>query len=541
MRKGLCKAWLGIRNTPLDPDGPTSARNIGFMRRCIDNCIDDCTHDFTDGRPSWKSMTSNLEFVPRRLLDLGDSNSCSARLIECSQTLFSLPHPETQLPYATLSYCWGNSLTMTTTLGNKLKHETTGINVCNMPATFQDAIYVTKKLGIRYLWIDALCIVQDDKDDWEAEAITMCDVFAHSKVTISAAKSSSSAEHFLQRSADETLTLDFRSTLRPDILGQYSIRLEPRHQWPAQEEIAQSAWVSRAWVWQEDKMSTRQLVFGNKTLQFWCDEGILLEDGRREHYITKDLHRSTYLWKNLVAAYSSRKLTYASDRLKAIAGVAKVFESSKPMDGKPERYLVGLWQDSSFHWQLCWLCNEPSLSTSELMGLLRDGERYIAPSWSWASRNTGVHFFRHIGDTAIRVVESDLRASHKSTMVSVAFGSSITLCGKLSQTPVEPSSGHLVPDTGQWIASSTYGRTDFWLDWVPKKDDEEESRFQRQLCLFMTGVLVYRSEYSISGLILAPVLDTETGVLFYHRVGVFRHYGDDEWIMSQPEREITIR
>lgn len=479
-------------------------------------------------------------FVPRRLLDLGDCNASSARLIECSQTLFP-PHPETPLQYATLSYCWGDSLTMTTTTANKSKHETIGIEVHNMPPTFQDAIYVAKRLGLRYLWIDAVCIVQDDKDDWETEAVMMCDIFAHSRVTISAARSSSSAQPFLQRPTHEMLTVDFQSTLKPDILGQYSIRLDPRQSEPAKQDIAQSAWVSRAWVWQEEIMSIRQVVFGNKTLQFRCDHGILLEDGRYESdQSIPGLYLSMWSWSYAMAVYSSKTLTHASDRLKAIAGVAKFIESSDAVDGNPPKYLAGLWQNKYFHEQCRWVCEEPSLSRTELMGLLQDRGRYIAPSWSWVSRNTGVKCVATGNQTAIQIIKSDLRTSHKDSMVSVAFGSSITVCGKVSQTPVEPSNGDLL-DSGEWVVSSVHGGIKFWLDWLPK-NDVEESKFQRQLCLLLTSKVVAElSRRFDQGLVLAPVPDIESGVLFYYRVGVFEHKRDSEMLLSQPTREITIR
>lgn len=432
---------------------------------------------------------------------------------------------------------------MVTVTANKHKHETTGIEIHGMPNTFQDAIYVVKKLGLRYLWIDALCIVQDDKDDWEAQAVTMCDVFAHSQITISAAKSSSSADSFLQRSVEETLDLHFHSTLDPNILGQYSIRLAPRHYLPADHDLEYSAWRSRAWVWQEEIMSTRQLVFGNKALQFRCSKGISLENGQNQVTYSESLDPSIQSWTNAMLGYSSRMLTYASDRLKAIAGVAKFIDSLNHAQGKPTKYLAGLWQNDGFGTQLCWACKRPSLSYSELRGLLQDRERYIAPSWSWASRNTGVDWLGHGSRTMFKVIRTDLKASHKSAMVSLAFGSSITISGKFRQTPACPSSGSLVMDPSsrwshRWEVSSTYGRHNFWLDWVPNKRDAEEGEFERQLCLLWTTVF---AGICFAGLVIAPVLDSGGGVLYYHRVGAFKHWGNISMLRGLPEQEITIR
>lgn len=185
-----------------------SERSVGFTRQCIDKCTSD--HD------QCKERRTKPTFIPTRLLDLGDCETAPVRLIE-SDRMTSFHPIESQPQYAALNYCWGKSLTMTTTTTTRYKHETTGIDVYSMPATFQDAIHVAKKLEIRYLWIDALCIVQDGLDDWEAEAVNMCEIFAHAQVTISAASSTSSAEHFLQPPNDELLSLQFRSKLNPDI------------------------------------------------------------------------------------------------------------------------------------------------------------------------------------------------------------------------------------------------------------------------------------------------------------------------------------
>lgn len=250
-----------------------SDRNVTFLRQCIEEC--------TRNHPRCRKKTTKSMFVPKRLLDLGNSENGSIRLVEHMKTL-PLDDSQNHVLYATLSYCWGSAVPMTTTKANKHDHETTGIDVQSMPATFQDSIQVAKKLQIQYLWIDALCIVQDDDEDWETEAVTMCDIFAHSQITISAAQSSSSTEHFLHRPPDEIISLHFRSTLEPTITGEYFIRLDPRTASPGTRDVENLKWRSRAWVWQEEVMSTRQAVFGKKYLQFRCREEFLLESGRGE-------------------------------------------------------------------------------------------------------------------------------------------------------------------------------------------------------------------------------------------------------------------
>jgi hypothetical protein len=88
--------------------------------------------------------------------------------------------------YTTLSYCWGNSQTFVTTLEN-LEDMKKNIPWHKLPLTIQDAILVTRGLGIRYLWVDALCIIQDSPVDWAAESKKMGDIYGGSFLTISAA------------------------------------------------------------------------------------------------------------------------------------------------------------------------------------------------------------------------------------------------------------------------------------------------------------------------------------------------------------------
>lgn len=430
-----------------------------------------------------------------------------------------------------------------------------------MPATFQDAIYIARKLGIRYLWIDALCIVQDDMDDWEAEAVAMCDVFAHSQITISAAKSSSSAESFLQRAVDERLTLRFRSTLKPEIFGEYFIRLDPRYirvhyLYQEQEDVKNSAWASRAWVWQEEVISTRQIVFGEKSVQFRCSVENVLEDGRcgppSSGPLPFLLADPTDSWTGILEEYSSRVLTHPKDRLKAIAGVAEFIASSLRTQGKPTDYLAGLWKHDRFPKELCWICKHPTSSRTELLGHLRDEERYIAPSWSWASRDAGVGYlitskYRHSeirAKPAIRVINWDLEASHANAMVSVAFGSSITLSGRCGQLPVELSGSRRGPNEKNWPdvweAFTPHGMIEFWLDWVPKMQDPEHVDLESRLLLFFTSEDSWNeAESSVLGLVLLPVDDS--AVMLYYRVGVFEYFGDTRWLESLPERVISIR
>ena len=89
--------------------------------------------------------------------------------------------------YFALSYCWGTDRgkTVAKTTRETLLPFHDQIDVKALPKTFQDAIQVVRSLGYRYLWIDSLCIVHDDPDDFGKECIQMGKIYANSICTIS--------------------------------------------------------------------------------------------------------------------------------------------------------------------------------------------------------------------------------------------------------------------------------------------------------------------------------------------------------------------
>jgi len=107
--------------------------------------------------------------------------------------------------YAALSYCWGDSLPLETTTTNLQAHES-AIGFEKLPQTLQDAVMVVRYLGIRYVWIDCLCILQDSKADWEREAARMADIYSNAYLTLAASRAKHCGEGFLgTRNIDPSL------------------------------------------------------------------------------------------------------------------------------------------------------------------------------------------------------------------------------------------------------------------------------------------------------------------------------------------------
>ena len=175
--------WLRIQ-TSLDVGSWTDDRAVEWIKTCLEECVDTHNHaPLAEG------------FCPDRLLDVSRN---PARLIlksdiagsRAGESISSAP------PYSALSYCWGSEIeakyqlkTTTTTLPARLS----GIDFDEMPPVLQDAVSLTRRLSIPYLWIDALCILQDPGDtrDWERQSSVMHKIYGNSLITLAAIASSS--------------------------------------------------------------------------------------------------------------------------------------------------------------------------------------------------------------------------------------------------------------------------------------------------------------------------------------------------------------
>lgn len=116
--------------------------------------------------------------LPTRVLDIGTRSEDTIRLC--------CPSDSDDSEYAALSYCWGRTAVSCTTTTGNIADYLNSILVSSLPQTLQDAVILTRKLGIRYIWIDALCIIQDDREDWIREAALMRRVYSQALLTISA-------------------------------------------------------------------------------------------------------------------------------------------------------------------------------------------------------------------------------------------------------------------------------------------------------------------------------------------------------------------
>ncbi|KAK4618354.1 hypothetical protein CLAFUW4_12223 [Fulvia fulva] len=309
--------------------------------------------------------------MPDRVLDLGLGPDSKIRLIRCA----ALSHS-----YAALSYCWGS------TEQYRLTSETTdqlaaGVQSHDLAKTTQDAIDIAREIGLRYLWIDALCIYQDDCADWERQSANMGNIYENAALTLVASNASSTAEGFLRpRSLAEGYCgyTTYQDQKKAVYLCQPSVGFEVATVYERSDVVAHEPLSARGWAQQERLLSRRKVMFGARQM-FWqcrertCTENGLMPDddflGLSAFVDTKQSHAS---WIAAVESFSSSKLTRMSDRLPALSGLASTYCK---LTG--DEYLAGHWSKDLAKGSLLWRAQSPrSRPTSST---------YRAPSWSWAS------------------------------------------------------------------------------------------------------------------------------------------------------------
>jgi len=278
--------------------------------------------------------------------------------------------------------------------------------------TIQDAVLVCRCLGIDCLWVDALCIVQDDvaAQDWYQQSLQMDSIYSHAHLVISAAVASACTQGFLPKD-----DLTWKDVTHVSSEGVKELRAACRRESDdrtPEGSMRNCALAKRGWTMQECVLPTRILHFGEHEVIWECNSGCLCECGNaavhdlwkhadvslmnrvrivddefNDAHITDFLAGSTpdalcWVWERLVERYSQRALTVADDKLPAISGLARLFQSS--LKASTEDYLAGVWKASLPHGLLWYVTGSPASSRPET---------WRAPSWSWAAIDGGVGFF----------------------------------------------------------------------------------------------------------------------------------------------------
>lgn len=380
-------AWLGIPQNanPLDVNmsgSPQIPETYEYIRSCLRDC--EANH------PECKVAGQEL---PTRLLDVQHEGAQQVILVETASLSVGA-----KMTYIALSYCWGKGQSLTLTSEN-LEVMKLGLMVSSLPQTLQDAIAVTRTLGQQYLWVDALCIIQNSPSDWEVESSRMASVYRDAYLTIAAATASDVTEGFLSRNYRETNPW-YREPCHEEwinqeacstILGVREINNFLRRQEDHNRALA-LPWNLRGWTLQEQLLSRRVLKYHAYELRWVCQNKAACQC--RSNWscslVAKDpLDSPTYRfesaklahtqWRHIVVDYTARELTDARDKLPAISGLAQVFQQ---VIQSP--YIAGMWENQ-LPLSLLWVASGSQVRCAP--------ELYIAPTFCWASTSSPVQGF----------------------------------------------------------------------------------------------------------------------------------------------------
>lgn len=361
------------------PVDPASDAVFDKARKWIQTCCSSHKQCRVTGK-------SGRSFLPTRVIDVGVDAGDALKLHVSAE--------DEQAEYACLSYCWGGDQFKTTCANlEELAAEIPGDSLFQ---TVADAAEVTRRLGLRYLWVDALCIVQDSDQDKAKHIYTMGAIYKNSTVTISAATASAASQGFLRTPRAPLPTAVVNLPLPNGETGPVHLTLE--------ELARQGPWRSksyhplneRGWCLQEHLLSPRLLYFSNWNVEWHCQHGDVqfvyddlfgrtkptpnsfrLEPGIFGAASFNDIAARTYafgrvpirlnLWRRIVEDYTRRGLTVASDRLPALAGITRELEWVWQ-----DECVAGVWKSLAAN-LLGWQATKRST---------RSG---VAPTWSWAS------------------------------------------------------------------------------------------------------------------------------------------------------------
>ncbi|KAI0550006.1 HET-domain-containing protein [Xylaria curta] len=363
------------------PLSSSTASEETFVR--IKGWIDDCraTH------VSCRGAGPGQKYMPKRILHLVNEKVV---LVEGAR-----PHP-----YACLSHCWGPSQSPIKTLSATIKVFKREIPWRNLSNTFQDAVDICRKLGIDYIWIDSLCIIQDSDEDWADQSSKMAEIYANAFLTIAATKSKDGAGGcYSDRNACH---VDCGTVVE----GSVFIRGQmPRFGGPAGSKTSEG-WplLLRGWVYQEMSLSTRVLHFGSQEVVWQCRTHRRSESGSNDsdhaNSTFSDGHAPSGIkhndawdkgspndrpWYDVVNDYSGLALSFEKDKLPALAAISQGYAKDMGADGL---FLAGLWKSSLLH-DMLW----ETYPQSSANGPMQKPVNSNAPSWSWASVPCRVKWF----------------------------------------------------------------------------------------------------------------------------------------------------
>jgi Heterokaryon incompatibility protein (HET) len=372
--------------------------------------------------------------------------------------------------------------------------------------TFEESIIIARELGFPYIWIDSLCIIQDDPEDWVRESGMMSSVYGCSSINIAA---SGALDGSLGCFFDRPST--WRCQVQIEMEGQLC-RYECLPSAMYYRSISSMPLLRRGWALQERLLAPRTLHFTSTQLFWECHHKVACESFP-ERFPTAVAYGQSYfkkqpfsrpMWSWLVEQYSHCDLTFTKDKLVAISGLARTIQRQTG-----DQYIAGMWR-KDLEFQLCWY--------SSIGQDVQRAVPYRAPTWSWASLDCliNVSLAERFNDSSesthlwIRILHVQLQFSGPDPLGQL---SAANLC--LSASCLLRVTFQHGDDKSYMIVGKNNIKVVFNFD-CPR--EAERSRMHGALALPVYGS---SSTTTITGLLLEPT-GQERGQ--YRRLGQFRIY-----------------
>ncbi|KAK0933126.1 hypothetical protein LTR29_015302 [Friedmanniomyces endolithicus] len=419
------------------------------------------------------------------------------------------------VPYISLSHRWGSpaQLLLTTINRPALRRS---IPLAGLKNSIQDAVTLVQRFGVSYLWVDTLCILQDDPQDLVREIADMHNIYSNAVCNIAASDAEADDEGcFVHR--DPALVTQYRVRLIVDPSGEARHLLHRGWQ-PASDSVDSSVLASRGWVFQERLLSRRLLHCTKQGLVWECfdtEASEMFPEGQLERlghphsrlkaalikeeasiYGSKLLNED---WPTIVQYYTVCNLTYSEDKLKALAGISAMIQ-----EVTDEEYVAGFWK-SRLLWSLCWV--PMTLSPRRFPSAFSP-----APSWSWASVQGMIYFPGYISDRERLLIslEGIRSVSAPPDAKSLDKRPILDIQGHILDAEWEPFGpwNSATPPTGRLFASSKRAIRQFndcETGQVSYDDSAKAPPSGIQL------LPVYESDLATTGLVLAALESGNTG------------------------------
>ncbi|KAI0882942.1 HET-domain-containing protein [Annulohypoxylon maeteangense] len=540
---------ISTRPYELDPASPTS---IEFARCCIESCMNDheqCRRPVNNimSRQGQASIDSNS--IPSRLLHLvANDSEFHVQLIDWNSRSAIEKETVCLEGYAILSYCWGGSQPIQLTRDN-FKALKEGVPVAQLPKSLRDAAWFTNKIGLKYLWIDSLCIIQDDSEDKVYEISRMELYYGQSTVTICAASAASCSEGFIMPREEDTENYKFgpinlRAKNSLGTLG--SVQAVAEFSFPSDEKVPEPI-VLRGWTLQESMLSSRILIFSSHYLHFTCTVANSscggFEPMLRPRFMTQyesqipKVHTIsgfrdypvTHVWRYLIDDYTERGLGFLADKLPAVSALAS---SLIPMGKERNQklvYLAGLMVDISdpenYSWrnEFLWRVHKMHSTSHIPTG---------SPSWSWSSLSGRVIMCKRFpytfgwniaeeGDTR-KICEYKVELENEMAPFGAVKGGFVKLRARIKE--LSTIEGHNFNIATESNPGSMFAITDYVTLTVIPDTGEGMCTINRgingeQRVFLVELVPFYESGDTPTGLIVTNAAGTDR----YVRVGIFEY------------------